>query len=176
MLVIKSLLEPASSQMSDHASLVYWDGKSWGKGGLAWAATYKAIDDLPAKLGSATLDCNADPLTYVTKEGIAIAMVERITPKEDVPQGAPCYYIHVDLHVSTTRNKIILLAQANHALPKLTEGCDILASHIEVKPDLEGKVKPSSEKPSSITTTPLVLEPEPSPLEQALQTATKPKK
>ncbi len=174
MLVIRSLLEPASSQMSDHASLVYWDGKVWGKGGLAWAATYKSIDDLPAKLGSATLDRNTDPLTYTTKDKIAIATVERITPKEDIPQDAPCYHIHVDLHISTTKSKISILAQANQALPKLTEGCELLASHVAVKPDEESK------RASSVTSTPLILEPakpaEPTPLEQAIQASTKPKK
>lgn len=171
MLVIKSLLEGSPLQ----AYPTYWDGKTWGKG-LAWAATYKSIDDLPAKLGSALLDRNADPLTYMTKDKIVIAMVEHITPKEDIPQDAPCYYIHVDLHVATTKDKIMLLTQAKQALPKLTEGCEVLASHIEVRPDLEGKTKPKASKPSSITSSPLVLEPEPSPLKQALQSITKPKK
>lgn len=167
MLVIKSLLEPAPHQITIHTLPTYWDGKAWGKG-LAWAATYKSIDDLPAKLGSSLLDRNSDPLTYMTKEGTAIATVEQVITKEDVLHSVPCYYIHIDLHVASPKEKIAILAQANLAIPSLTQGCEVLHSHIEVKL--------SDGKPSSITTTPLILEPaKPGPLEQAILDKLKPK-
>jgi len=165
MLVIKSLLElPVLQDATSYPIPTYWDGKAWGKG-LEWAATYEAIEDLPAKIGSAFLDSTANPLSYKTKEGAAIAVVEHIRLKRDIPQGMPCYYIQASIHIATAKDKIAILEQANKALANIATGCEVLYSEVKVIPDIQGS------NPSSITTTPMILE-SATPLEQALQDTT----
>jgi hypothetical protein len=163
MLVIKSLLEPISEQMSDHVAPVYWDGKAWGKG-LEWAATYTSLDDLPIKIGSSLLDRNSNPLCYRIqgKEamGEAIALVEIIRTKEELPANLPCYYIHADLHIATQLEKIQILAMVNQALNAvICPAMEVLSLHVDVIPDNRARVKPRSLQASSITRTPLILEP-----------------